>query len=439
MTQQVIVSLLNMVGVVMVGQKGEAAVAAVGLSGQVSFLLSLILFGVGSGSAMFTAQLWGRKDVSQLRKVLSLSLMLALGVSLIFFLLSLVFPAFIIGIFSRDPEVIRLGGAYLGVFAWSFPFFAITYIFSLILRSTTNVRLPMFVSIGALGFNTVLTYGLIFGRLGLPGLGIQGAAVAVVISRILECSGLLLLIYGQHLPVAATLRELFSFDFSFISTVLKPVLPVVLNEFLWSMAVTVYSVVYARMGTGSIAAINMISTIDNLTFSVLGGIGFATSIMVGNQIGAGKEEEAYRIAARSLFMGATTGLLLGGIALLGADHILALYKVSPVVLQDAETTLLVFGASLWLRATNSIMVVGVLRSGGDTRFCLIIDGFIIWLVGVPAMMIGAFVFRIPVYWVYMLTLTDEATKCVVSLPRFVSRKWIHNLARTVSAEHIPAA
>jgi putative MATE family efflux protein len=439
MVQQVVVSLLNMVGVLMVGQKGEAALAAVGLSGQVFFLLNLVLFGIGSGSAIFTAQLWGRKDIPLLRKVLSLCLVLSLGVSLIFFLLSLFFPASIIGIYSRDPQVIRLGSAYLGVFAWSFPFFTITYIFSLILRSTTNVRLPMFVSIGALAINLVLTYGLIFGKLGLPGLGIQGAALAVVISRFLECATLLLLIYAQHLPVAATWGELLSIDFSFITTVLKPVLPVILNEFLWSMAVTVYSVVYAHMGTPSIAAINMISTIDNLAFSVITGIGFATSIMVGNQIGAGEEQASFRHAARSLFMGAITGLLLGGIAILGADHILTLYKVSPVVLQDAEKTLLVFGASLWLRATNSIMVVGVLRSGGDTRFCLFIDGFIIWLVGVPATLIGAFVFHLPVYWVYMMALTDEATKCVLSLPRFVSRKWIHNLARTVSAEYIPAA
>jgi putative MATE family efflux protein len=436
--QQVIVALLNMVGVLMVGQKGEAAVAAVGLASQVFFLLNLVLFGIGSGSAIFTAQLWGKKDVPRLRKVLSLCLTLSLGASLIFFLLSEFFPSAIIAIFSRDPAVIHLGGAYLRVFAWSFLFFTITYIFSAILRSIGNVRLPMFVGISALVVNIILTYGLIFGRLGFPALGIEGAAVAVVVSRFLECTLLLVLIYARRLPVAANARELLSFDFSFALAVLKPVLPVVLNEFLWSLGVTAYSVIYARMGTASIASINMIATIDNLVFAIITGISTSTAIMVGNRIGAGAEEEAYRYSVRSLFMGAVTGLLLGGIAVLGADGILALYKVSPIVLQNAETTLLVFGAFLWLRATNSIMIVGVLRSGGDTRFCLFVDGVIIWLVGVPAALIGAFVFHLPVYWVYLLAMADELTKCLVELPRFVSRKWIHNLARTVSPEVLPA-
>ena len=437
MTQQVIISLLNMVGVVMVGQKGEAAVAAVGLAGQVFFLLNLALFGVGSGSAIFTSQLWGKKDIPRLRKVLSLCLALSLGVSLVFFLLSEFFPAAIIGIFSTDPQVIRLGGAYLGVFAWSFLFFTVSYMFSMMLRSTGNVRLPMFVSIGALAVNTLLSYGLIFGELGLPELGIQGAAVSVVISRFLECAVLLILIYAQHLPVAAPIRELLSFDLGFILKVLKPVLPVVLNEFLWSMGTTLYSVVYARMGTASIAAINMISTIDNLAFAVLTAIGTATAIMVGHRIGEGEEQEAFRTSLRSLIVGAVTGLLLGGIALLGADHILALFKVSPTVLHYAETTLLVFGACLWLRGTNSILVVGVLRAGGDTHFCLILDGFIIWLVGVPATLIGAFVFHLPIYWVYLLAMTDEVTKCIVGMPRVISRRWIHNLAQTVSVESLP--
>jgi Na+-driven multidrug efflux pump len=279
---------------------------------------------------------------------------------------------------------------------------------------------------------------LIFGKIGLPEMGIQGAAIAVVISRILECTMLLLFIYGQHLPVAASVKELLAFDPGFILKMLKPVLPVVLNEFMWSMGYTVYSVVYARMGTGSIAAINMLSTIDNLTFSVIMSIATATGIMVGHSIGAGEEEQAYHTAARSIFVGVATAILLGVIAILGADHILALFKVSAIVLQDAETSLLVFGACLWLRSTNSIIIMGALRAGGDILFSLFIDGCIIWMVGVPAAIIGAFVFHLPVYWVYLLTMADELTKCIVGMPRFVSRKWIHNLAQTVGVESVPA-
>ncbi len=432
--QQVLVSLLNMVGVIMVGQKGETAVAAVGLAGQVFFLLNLVLFGIGSGSAIFTAQLWGKKDVPNLRKVLSLCLGLSSVACIVFFALSEWFPSQILGIYSQDPQVIRMGSDYLRLFAWSFIFFTVTYIYSIVLRSTGEVRLPMFVSIAALGLNVLLTYALIFGVWGLPALGVTGAALAAVISRVLECICLLTLTYKMYSPVAAGLHELLVFDFRFVIKVLKPVLPVALNEFMWSMGITAYNVIYARIGTGSIAAINMIATIDNLAFSVVTGIGSATAIMVGHRIGSGQEDSAYRHAGRSLGLSAAIGASLGGLALLGADHILELFKVSPIVLADAQSVLIVFSMFLWLRSMNTILVVGVLRSGGDTRFCLVLDGFIIWIVGVPLAFAGAFIFHLPVYWVYLLAMSEEVTKWALGLFRYFSRKWIHNLARTVSAD-----
>jgi putative MATE family efflux protein len=431
--QQTVIALLNMVALVMVGQKGETAVAAVGLASQVFFLLNLALFGIASGSAIFTAQLWGKKDIANLRKVLGLCLMFGLLVSLIFFLISECLSAQILGIFSRDPQLIDVGSRYLRIFAWSYFFFTITYIYSLILRSTGNVRLPMFVSTAALSLNILLTFGLIFGEFGLPEMGVNGAATAIVISRALECFSLLLLSYSRRTAVAATLQELLALKFSFILNVLKPVLPVALNEFLWSMGTTAYTVVYARIGTGPIAAVNMIATIDNLAFAFITGIANATAIMVGNRIGSGEEGTAYKYAGRSLGLGALTGMTLGGIALLSADGVLSLFKVSPTVLHDARVILLIFGTLLWLRAMNSIMVVGVLRSGGDTRFCLFMDGVIIWVVGVPAAALGAFTFHLPVYWVYLLAMTEEVTKWFIGMPRYLSHKWIHDLARSVSA------
>lgn len=432
--QQLILASLSMVGSVMVGQKGEAAVAAVALAGQVFFLFALILFGIGSGSAMFTAQLWGKKDITRLHNVLGLCLGLSLMVGIVFLMLSEFYPMQILGIYSKDVQVIIIGSNYLRIFAWSFIFFAITTSYSLVLRSIGNVRLPMLVSAATLSLNTLLSYGLIFGRIGLPTMGVQGAAVSVLVSRVLECTALLIFTYKSNSPVAATLRELCTFDFGFIKTVLKPVLPVALNEFLWSLGITAYSVVYARIGTGAIAAINMIATIENIALAFISGIANATAIMVGNRIGSGDEDTAFKYAGRSLILGAVTGLVLGGIALLGADGILELYKVSPIVLKNAQLVLIIFGMFLWLRSMNSINVVGVLRSGGDTRFSLFIDGVIIWIVGVPAALIGAFVFHLPVYWVYLLVLSEEITKWFIGLPRFFSRKWIHNLAQTVRIE-----
>src|SRR5215211_5924787 len=179
-------ALLNMLGVILVGQKGDASVAAVGLAGQIAFLLNLVHFGIISGAAMFTAQFWGRQDIPNLRRVLGLCLMLALSASLIFFALAQFLPTQILSIYSKDPEVIRLGADYIRTFSWTFLFFGITFSYALVMRSTGDVKTPTMVSVGALLISIFLSYSLIFGKFGLPELGIQGAALAAVIARALE-------------------------------------------------------------------------------------------------------------------------------------------------------------------------------------------------------------------------------------------------------------
>ena len=430
--QSFVMSSLTMVGLMMIGQKGDVAVAAVGLANQLFFLLTLVVFGITSGSAIFTAQLWGTRDIPNIRKVLGLSLLMALVISSGFLILAEFFPTQILEIYSEDSQVIALGSAYLQIYGWSFLFFAITASFAAVLRSTGNVHLPLSISVITLSFNTILSFILIFGKFGFPAMGVQGAALAALVSRVLECIGLLAAIYGKKSPIAIGFRELFSIDLHFAGKVLKPVLPVAINEFLWSMGITAYNVVYARIGTESIAAINIISTIENLAFVVFTGISTATAIMVGNCIGAKEENKAYSYGGRSLGLGAVTGIFLGGMILLGSDRILELYKVSPIVLENAHRVLTILGLMLWLRSMNSIMVIGVFRSGGDTRFCLFLDGMIIWIIGVPLAFLGAFTLHLPVYWVYLLAMSEEISKWCLGMQRFFSRKWIHNLAQTIT-------
>ncbi|HET6824146.1 MAG TPA: MATE family efflux transporter, partial [Anaerolineales bacterium] len=148
--QQAMFSLLNMLGIIFVGQKGDASVAAVGLAGQIAFLLNLVHFGIISGAAMFTAQFWGKQDIPNLRRVLGLCLMLAISASLIFFTLAQLFPSQILRVYSNDAEVITLGTEYIRTFSWTFLFFAITFSYALVMRSTGNVILPTMVGVGAL-------------------------------------------------------------------------------------------------------------------------------------------------------------------------------------------------------------------------------------------------------------------------------------------------
>lgn len=433
-TGQFMFSVMNMAGVVFVGQKGETAVAAVSLAGQAAFLLNLVHFGVVSGAAMFTAQFWGRRDIQNLRRVLGMSMGLALAAALIFLLISQLAPEKFLGIYSEDPAVIRLGTEYMRIFSWSFLITAITSSFAMVMRSTGEVKPPMYIGAGALALNTLLSYGFIFGKFGLPELSINGAAVANVIARALECAALVAFIYVRKSPVAASLRELTDLNAAFMGRVLKPMLPVILNELFWSLGITAYSAIYGRMGTDAIATVNIISSVEQVAFVIFIGISNATSVLVGNRIGAGKEEEAYLYAGRSIGLGAAGGILMGLLLQAVKWPILSLYNVSPEVIHNASLVMNVASLFLWVRVNNMTIVVGILRAGGDTRFSLFVDGIIIWIVGVPLSALGAFVLGFPVYWVSVCVMSEEVTKWFFGMARYRSRKWINNLAHVGSEE-----
>jgi Na+-driven multidrug efflux pump len=232
-------------------------------------------------------------------------------------------------------------------------------------------------------------------------------------------------------PVAASMRELLSFDRAFIGKVIKPMLPVMLNELFWAMGITTYNVIYGRMGTSSFAAMNIVGTIEQMAFVIFIGISNATSVLVGNRIGADKEDEAYLYAGRSLGLGVVGGILIGLILQLVKAPVLSLYNVSPEVIENAGYVINVITAFLWVRVNNMTIVVGVLRAGGDTRFSLFLDGIIIWLVGVPMAYIGANVLHLPVYFVYLCAMSEETAKWILGMWRYRSRRWINNLAAQV--------
>jgi putative MATE family efflux protein len=430
--QNLLTASLSMVGSVMVGQLGDAAIAAVGLAGQAFFLLSLILFGIGSGSAMFTAQLWGNKDITSLRKVLGLCLAMGLIMAVFFLFLCELFPGWIISIFTIDPQVIALGSEYLRIFAWSFLFFSITSGYAAVLRSVGEVKLPLLVTVSALALNIVLNYVFIFGAFGFPAMGIRGAAISAVIARVAECMVLVFITYWKKYPVAAKINELLSFNLGFIVKIFNPVFPVILNELMWSLAVIIYNVVYARIGTPSIAAMNIVGAVDNLAMVPFMGLSTAIAIISGHKIGAGEKDGAYRDIGRTLGLTVIFALLVSGIVLAIKGPIISLYKITPDVALYADRALLILALWIVVRSQNMILIIGMLRSGGDTRYSLLLDGVIIWILGVPMAVLGGFILHLPVFWVYLMVMSEELTKCILGLRRYFSRKWIHDLTQSIS-------
>jgi putative MATE family efflux protein len=432
--QNLITSSLNMVALIMIGQLGEESVAAVGLGNQVWFLLNLVIFGICSGAAMFVAQLWGKRDIANIRKVLGLTVKLSLIPALFFWVVAVFFPSYALGIYTKDSNVILIGSQYLRIYGWTYLFFAMTAVFSTAARSTGNVRMPLIVSTSALGLNVLLAYPFIFGveAIGLPAMGVQGAAIAGLIARVLECMAILISVYWDRMsPIAASIKDIVEFNVKFMVTVMKPVLPVILNELLWSLGITTYNIIYGHIGTIAVASVNIMSTIEQLAFVVFLGLGTATSIMVGNQIGQGNREKAYRYGGRSLLIQGSGALLMGGIVYLVAGNIFQFYKVDPEVIANAKIILTIFSCGLWMKASNHVIIIGILRSGGDTKFSLVLDGLVIWFIGVPITAAGAFFLGLPVYYVYALTFTEEAVKFFVGVKRYFSKKWINDLTQKV--------
>lgn len=425
--QNGISSSLNMIDVMMLGQMGEVPVAAVGLANQVFFLLSFMLFGISSGSGVFSAQFWGKGDLKGIRRVLGLALGMNCGAALLFSLAALLIPRTVLSIYTPDLAVIATGTGYLRIVGWSYLLTAISFSFSSTLRATGNVRLPMVASVLAIGLKTSLSYVLIFGKLGLPAMGVQGAALATLAARALECVLLVTLTYRLKTPAAARFSELLDVSREFLSGFLKLALPVAINETLWSLGISIYNLAYARIGTESIAAVNIASTIENLAFVLFIGISDATAILIGNKIGAGDGEKASNYARRSLALSTLMAVGVGGLILALRGPLLRMYAISPQALGYASRILLVMGLTLWVRISNMILVVGVLRSGGDTRFGLFVDTGSVWLVGVPMAMLGAFVLHLPVYWVYLMIMAEEVIKYVCLLVRFFSQRWIHDV------------
>lgn len=425
--QQLINASLNMIDVLMIGQLGETSIAAVGLSNQVFFVFILLLFGLTSGMAIFTAQFWGKGEVEPIRKVLGMSILVSSSIALLFTLGATIMPRTLLGFYTEDPEVIEIGARYLRIVGFSYIPVALATSYIAVLRSIHLVRIAVIATVSALIFKTTVGYLLIFGVGGLPALGVTGAGIGTASAWILELILLLILIYAGKAPLAANPLTFFHFDFAFFGRVLKTTLPALANEMFWSLGITTYNAIYARIGTDSIAAININATIEELAFVVFMGLGNACAVMVGNRIGAGKNDDAYETVRRVVILSVLCAWLIGLIAILARGGMVGLYGLSANGERNVRMLMLVMGLVLWIRIFNFVTFIGAMRAGGDTRFALFMELFSIWLIGVPAAYLGAFVFKLPVYYVYLLVALEEAVKMFASALRIRSRKWIHDL------------
>lgn len=427
--QNLITSSLNMVDTLMITSLGQSsAIAAVGLANQVFFFYTLITFGINSGSSIFISQYWGKRDISSIRKVLGLSISLSTFAGIIFTIAGFFFPEFIMGLLIKEPEVIKLGSEYLKIVSLSYIITAIGFSYSIALRSTGRPKLPMRISGISFIVNTIFNYLLIFGKFGFPELGIKGAALGTLIARIVEILLILYAVYKDHGPLSASIKQLLDWNKEFVTKYLVTVAPVVINEGFWSLGQVLYSVAYARIGEEATAAVQLTVTIQNVFFVLVRGLASACAVLVGNKIGEGEKEKAYDYAISFLIMSSFLGLILGLIMAFTPDLTLKLFRnLDPNLYSIARNILVVMGLTFFIRTSNSTIIVGILRGGGDTRFSMFLEMGAVWLVGVPLAFTGALIFKWPVEYVFLLVVSEEVVKFIIGIPRVLSKKWMKEL------------
>lgn len=425
--QALLNNFLNVIDTVMIGSLGEGSLAAVGLANKVFFVLSLVLFGVAGGSTVLTAQYWGKKDIRNVRRVLGLSLCIGVSAALLFALCSILFPQSVMRIFTPDQSTISLGAGYLALVAFSYPFQAISQCYTYFYRAVNKVAFTVGITASAIAVNAVINYTLIYGKFGFPQMGLRGAAVGTLVARIYECAAILLYVYATKSAGAAKPRELFAFDKAFVRKFFRIALPVIFNESVWGLGVTMYALVYGRMGVVPMAAITATQVVEEMFVAAFAGLGSATGVVLGNELGANRLADAKRHARGLLGANLIFSVFLSAALIFLRKPILSLFDLSPEVHAAAATCLFIFACYLPFKTNNYVNIVGVLRSGGDTKYTLFLDFSGVWAIGVPMAILGGPVLKQPVYIVYAMVLAEEVYKAVLGFFRYRREKWIRNI------------
>ncbi|WP_293962303.1 MATE family efflux transporter [uncultured Fusobacterium sp.] len=427
--QSLVTASLNLLDNLMIGSLGENEIAAVGISNQFYMLYYYTIMGITLGAGIFMSQFWGKKDVTSIHKFLGISLVVGMISTIFFAILAFFFPEMIMKIFIDENIVIEQGVAYLKMVALSYIFTTISLAYAAALRSIGQTKIPMYGSLVGLVFNGILNYIFIFGKFGAPVMGVAGAALGTTVSRFMELAFILFIIYKNKNVVAGKISQLLDFNFDLVKRYFITATPVVFNDVMWIAGITAYFIAYSKLGINATATMQIANTINNV-FNIFGiGIASASAILIGNKIGAGKEEDAKEDAVKISVFGVLVGIIIGILFFVLAPFIAMLFKITPETYNNVIFVLRVMAIVLPLRFFGITQIIGVLRGGGDVMYAIVTELVAVWLIGVPLSFVGAVYFKLPITIVYILVCLEEPFKAIATYPRLRSGKWIKNLVK----------
>ena len=433
--QNLVTNFMALADSFMVGALGETELAAVTMANSVFYVLSLIIFGIQSGTGVLVAQYYGKGRLDAINRIMGMGYYVSLGLTALIALLAFFFPMQLMQLVTNNPDLWEPGAEYARIVGFSYVCMAFSGVYIAVQRSMENPGLGAILLTVSGALNILLNYMFIFGKWGAPAMGCAGAAVATLLSRLFE----VLVVTGcffrsKRLPVKPGLMlrpgRIIAGDF------IKYSLPVVLNEGMWSLAMSLFSIIMGHMpdSTPILAAYTIAGNIDRMAAVALFAAGNATAVIIGRDIGCGDTKEIYGKGVALNFVCFVTGIISMGLLLtiratLLDGFIFPLMDISAEAGELAKMMLAFIAVVMPLRSLNLCNIVGVFRGGGDVRYGLICDIGPLYCVCLPAAALCGLVFGLGITAVYVCICLDDFCKVFLCLTRLRSGKWINSVTR----------
>ena len=423
---------VSMLDTVMLAGLNQSALSASMLANQLYFILVVAFFGVAGGASVLTAQYWGKKDTKAIRRILGMSLRYAVIIAALFAAAAIFAPRVVMQIYTNNENLITLGASYLRIIGFSYILSAVTVVYLGILRSTGNVRVATAVYSLSMVVNGVFNYLLIFGAFGFPEMGIEGAALATLIARVCEIVFVSFYALAKEKQIRFKLKYFFYRNRTLFRDFLRFSAPVILNELAWSTGFSMQSAVLGHMSEAAVAANSIISVVSRLVTVGVFGMANASAVMIGNEVGRGREESAKNQARTMLIISLGLGIISSGLILLIRAFMPAFaagVQLTPAALSLLMKMMLTSALYILFHSFNGTNIIGVLRGGGDSRFGMILDAGVLWFTSLLLGPLCGFVLKIPVEWVFFVMMLDEPIKFLPGILRFRSGRWLRNVTR----------
>lgn len=413
---------------IMLGLLNQSSLSAVSLASQIQFVHSLFLTALVIGTTMLVAQYWGKKNILAIEKIFANVMKISVSISMIFCFLAIVIPDVLMKIFTSDTELIKMGTEYLKVVGISYLIIGISQVYLCMLKNSNQAFRSTLISSVAVLLNIALNTIFIFGLIGMPRLGITGAALATVIARIAELLLAIVALRNQK-KIRFKLEYLITPDYALNKDFWKYTIPVLGNEIVWGGGFTMYSVIMGHLGSDAVAANSIANIVKNLIVCVSLGIGSGGGILVGNELGKGflkKAKEYGDILGKiSVICGVFSGLLLLAIS----PAILKYSALSYEANKYLFAMLIICSYYLIGKSINSTLIGGIFCAGGDSRFGFICDTITMWIIVIPLGAIAAFYIKAPIFIVYFILNLDEIIKLPAVYKHYKQYKWVKDITR----------